>query len=168
MRKGEEQDYRPEVLLRLLLDTGVKKSEAMLLTADHIDRLNPNQPVLIVRHKTRNVYRERRIDLDIEWVKVLDLYLFQYGIKDHTPFFNCTSRNLEYILTDIGEGGGIPVKLSFEMLRWTCAVRDYRRGMEEDAIREKLGLSRITWHETGTKIKRLSEMLDQAAMSDEQ
>jgi site-specific recombinase XerD len=161
MRKGDEQDYRPEMLLRLLLDTGIKKSEAMLLTNDHIDRLNPNNPILLVRHKVRNVFRERRIDLDPEWIKVLDLYLFQYGIKEHAPIFNCTARNLEYILTDIGEGAGIEVKLSFEMLRWTSAVRDYRLGMEEELIREKLGLSKISWHETGAKVRRLSVMLDE-------
>lgn len=163
MHKGDEQDYRPEVLLRLLLDTGIKKNEAMALSADHIDRTNSHLPVLLVRHKSRNVYRERRIDLDSDWVKVLDLYLAQYAIKDHASIFNCTSRNLEYILTDIGTGAGIPFKLSFEVLRWTCAVRDHRLGMEEDAIREKLGLSRISWHETGGKIRRLSEMLDEQA-----
>lgn len=163
MRKGDEQDYRPELLLRLLLDTGIKKNEAMLLSNAHIDRTNSHLPILLVRHKSRNVYRERRMDLDSEWVKLLDLYLYQYGIKDHATVFNCTSRNLEYILTDIGEGAGIPFKLSFEVLRWTCAVRDHRLGMEDDALREKLGLSKISWHETGSKIRRLSEMLDAAA-----
>ncbi len=163
MKKGDEQDMRPEMLLRLLLDTGIKKSETMMLTAAHIDRLNPQNPILIVRHKVRNVFRERKIDVDSEWVKLLDLYLFQYGIKDGAPIINCTSRNLEYILTDIGEGAGIPTKLSFEVLRWTCAVRDYRLGMDDEGIREKLGLSKISWHETGGKIRRLSEMLDEAA-----
>jgi integrase/recombinase XerD len=158
MRKGQAQDYRPEMLLRLLLDTGIKKSEAMLLTPRDIDRLNPHQTLLIVRHKSRNVYRERRIEIDPDWVKLLDLYLDQYTPKD--TIFNCTSRNLEYILTDIGKGAGIEPKLSFEMLRWTCAVRDFRQGMDEQLIREKLGLSKISWHETGTKIKRLAALAE--------
>ncbi|MBC8171876.1 MAG: hypothetical protein H7X77_09390 [Anaerolineae bacterium] len=95
-------------------------------------------------------------ELDSDWLKLFDLYMTQYSPK--TTIFNCTSRNLEYILTDIGEGAGIPFKLSFEVMRWTCAVRDFRAGLEENHIRQKLGLSEISWHETGGKIRKLVEM----------
>jgi integrase/recombinase XerD len=43
------------------------------------------------------------------------------------------------------------------MCRWTCAVRDARAGMDENAIRQKLGLSKIQWREIGMKLKRLVE-----------
>ena len=43
------------------------------------------------------------------------------------------------------------------MLRWTCAVRDYRAGVDPNTIREKLGLSEISWYETFAKIKRLAD-----------
>jgi site-specific recombinase XerD len=157
MRKGDEIDTRPEMLLRLLLDTGIKKSEAERLTRASIDRANPRQPLLTIRHKSRSVYRERHINLDPDWLNLFDLYLMQYQPKE--TIFTCSMRNLEYILTDIGEGAEIPFKLSFEVLRWTCAVRDYRAGMEARAIREKLGLSEASWHETGGKIKKLAERL---------
>lgn len=156
-KRSDEQDYRPELLFRLLLDTGIKKSEAMKMVPGDIDRTNSHLPVLTVRHKSRNVYRERRIDMDTEWVKLLDLYLDQYQPKD--TIFNCTSRNLEYILTDVGEGAGIPFKLSFEIMRWSCGVRDYRLGMDDQSIREKLGLSETSWSETGKKIRTLAERL---------
>lgn len=156
-KRTDEQDYRPELLFRLLLDTGIKKSEAMKMVPADIDRTNPHLPVLTVRHKSRNVYRERRIELDSDWVKLLDLYLDQYKPKD--TIFNCTSRNLEYILSDLGEGAGIPFKLSFEIMRWTCGVRDFRLGMDEPSIREKMGLSETSWSETGKKIRMLSERL---------
>jgi site-specific recombinase XerD len=156
IRKEAEQDYRPELLFRLLLDTGIKKGETMEITPTEIDRVNPNRPVLNVRYKVRNVFKERNIELDSDWLKLFDLYMTQYNPK--TTIFNCTSRNLEYILTDIGEGVGIPFKLSFEVMRWTCAVRDFRAGLEENHIRQKLGLSEISWHETGGKIRKLVEM----------
>jgi integrase/recombinase XerD len=160
LKKGDEQDYRPEMLLRLLIDTGLKKSETVRLKPGDIDRLNPNQPFVIVRHKSRNVYKERLIDLDPDWLKVFDVYQDQYPRKPgHEEFITCTARNLEYILTEIGEGAEIPFKLSFEVLRWTCAVRDHRLGMEERAIREKLGLSEPSWHETSAKIKQLATQL---------
>jgi site-specific recombinase XerD len=155
MRKGDELDTRPEMLFRLVVDTGIKKSEAMRLTPQDIDRSN-DPPILSIKHKSaRDVYKERKIELDPEWVRLLDLYLSQYRPED--TIFDCTARNLEYILTDIGQGAGIPTKLSFEMLRWTCAVRDFRDGVDPDAIRDKLGLSEISWYETHNKIKKLAE-----------
>jgi site-specific recombinase XerD len=156
MRRGDELDTRPEMLFRLILDTGIKKGEAVELKPSDIDRSDPQHPVLTVRHKVRNVWKERRIDLDPDWLRSLDAYLSQYAPPER--IFTCTARNLEYILSDIGEAAGIPTKISFEMLRWTCAVRDTRAGLEEDFIRDKLGLSPISWVETRAKIKRLIEL----------
>jgi site-specific recombinase XerD len=156
MKRGDEFDTRPEMLFRLILDTGIKKSEAVEIKPKDIDRSDPRHPVLTIRHKVRNVWKERRIDLDPDWLRLLDTYLAQYAPPE--KIFNCTARNLEYILTDVGTGAGIPTKLSFEMLRWTCAVRDTRAGEEEDFVREKLGLSPISWVETRAKIKRLIEL----------
>ena len=168
-RKGDIQDYRPEFVFRMIVETGIKKSEFMRLIPADIDRTNPRNPILTVRHKARNVYRERRIDLDPDLIKLLDLYREQYPPKpDKDALITCTGRNLEYILKDLGEAAGISgedvpyaerVKLSFEVLRWTCAVRDYRLGMEERDLREKLGLSEVSWYETSSKIRRLDEAL---------
>lgn len=155
MKRGDEPDTRPEMLFRLILDTGIKKSEAIALTPKDVDRTNPAAPFLLVKHKVRNVYKERKIELAPDWLSLLDAYLAQYHPQN--TIFNCTARNLEYILSDIGEAVGIPYKISFEMLRWTSAVRDTRAGQTEDFIREKLGLSPISWVETHGKIKKLVE-----------
>lgn len=157
-RKTAEQDYRPELLLRLLLDTGIKKNETMALTPQHIKRDKPHEPLLEVRFKSRNVFKERNIPLDADWLTLLDLYMQQYEPRD--MIFNCTARNLEYVLSDIGEIAGLAFKLSFEILRWTCAVRDFRAGMDENDIREKLGLSEISWYESGQKIRKLAEQMN--------
>jgi integrase/recombinase XerD len=157
MRRGEALDTRPELLFRLIVGTGIKKSETARLTPQNIDRSNPQRPILVVKHPSpRDVYKERKIELSPDWLALLDRYLLQY--QPENTIFDCTPRNLEYILTDIGEGAGIPVKISFEMLRWTCAVRDYRAGIDPDAIRDKLGLSEISWYETHNKIKKLADM----------
>lgn len=156
MKKGDEIDTRPEMLFSLILDTGIKKSEAVALKPSDIDRSNRDKPVLTIKHKVRNIFKERRIDLDPDWVRLLDEYLAQYAPKE--TIFNCTARNLEYILSDIGEAAGIPAKISFEMLRWSSAVRDIREGQDEEFVREKLGLSPISWQETRSKIKRLIEL----------
>lgn len=156
MKKGNSQDYRPELILRLLLETGIKKSETAKLTPADIDHLNPHQPFILVKHTVQdNQYKERRIGISTELLAVLEAYLMQY--RPPKTLFTCTTRNLEYILTDIGEKADVPFKLSFENLRWTMAVIDWRAGYEEEYIREKMGLSKISWYETSHKIKRLIE-----------
>ncbi len=155
LRVAEKPDARPDLLLRLLLDTGIKKSECMRLTPQHIQRRDADKPLLIVRHKKpNNVYKERKIALDPDWLGVLDDYLEQY--KPENTIFDCTARNLEYVLRDTAKGAGVDARVSFEILRWTSAVRDYRRGVELDTLREKMGLSRISWRETRDKIIRLA------------
>jgi len=47
--------------------------------------------------------------------------------------------------------------LSFDMCRWTCALRDFRSGLEAEKIRIKLGISKIQWREIGMKLKQLNE-----------
>ncbi|MBI1258102.1 MAG: tyrosine-type recombinase/integrase [Chloroflexi bacterium] len=154
LRRGEKPDARPEMLFRLLLDTGIKKAETMRLTLEDVRRDHP--PTVIVKHQSaKNVYKERIIELDPAWLPVLDEYIPQYKVQN--LIITCTARNLEYILEDLGNGAGIDAKISFEMLRWTSAVRDFRADVDPNTIREKLGLSEISWYETFAKIKRLAD-----------
>jgi integrase/recombinase XerD len=156
-------DARPHLLLTLLLQTAIKKSEAMSMVPNHIDRSDANQPLLYVRYvNPRLRYKERKLYLDPEWLEVLDEYMEQYQPPD--TIFTCTARNLEYILRDIGEAAGLePGLLSFENLRWASALQDWRNQEEPDDIRQKLGLSKITWRETKSKLQKLIEK-EQIAM----
>jgi site-specific recombinase XerD len=148
-------DARPHLLLTLLLQTGIKKGEAMGIVPNHIDREDPSAPFLFVRYKNPNQrYKERKIELDPEWLDVLDEYLDQY--QPTTTLFTCTARNLEYILTDIADSLELEKgKLSFENLRWASALHDYKNGVSHDKIRQRLGLSKITWRETKSKLEKL-------------
>jgi integrase/recombinase XerD len=69
--------------------------------------------------------------------------------------FECTARNLEYVLDDVAERADLP-GLSFEMLRWTSAARDYKTGMDHDTLRQKMGLSKVSWQETSKKLEKLA------------
>jgi integrase/recombinase XerD len=157
LRLGDKPDARPDMLLRLLLDTAIKKSECMLLELAHIQRDDPARPILLVRHKKPgNVYKERKIALDPDWLNVLGEYVEQY--KPRRLIFDCTARNLEYVLSDTATAAGVEGKVSFEILRWTSAVRAYQRGVDLEELREKMGLSRISWRETSDKITRLAAL----------
>ena len=114
-----------------------------------------NPPVLQVRHTSpRQKYKERDIALDPAWLPVLDEYLLQYTPQE--VIFDCTPRNLEYVLKDVGLAVGITeFLLSFVVLRWTSAALDLLHGMEPDILREKQGLSRVSWYETHAKLQAL-------------
>lgn len=155
LRYAEKPDPRPDLLVRLLLDTGIKKSECMRLTPADVLRADADRPVLMIRHRSPdNVYKERKVALDPDWVVLLDEYLAVY--RPTGPIFECTARNLEYVLHDVALAAGVAGSISFEIMRWTSAVRDYRRGMGLDQLREKMGLSRISWRETSEKIVQLA------------
>ena len=156
IRTGDRADARPHLLATLLLNTGIKKGECMGIVLNHIDLSDPEQPVLWIRYANpRRRHKERKLLLPISWPTVLAEYRAQYQPQE--ALFPCTARNLEYVLKDVAETAGIADGLSFETLRWTCAVRDHREGMQPDTLRQKMGLSKISWRETGPKIARLAE-----------
>jgi integrase/recombinase XerD len=155
LRQAEKPDTRPHLLVTLLLHTGVKKGECMNIVMNHFDFNDPAQPVLWVRYANpRRRHKERKLRLPVWWPAVLAEYRAQYQPQE--AVFSCTARNLEYVLTNVAQEAGLPHGLSFEMLRWTCAVRDYRAGMPADKLRQKLGISKITWREVGVKVARLA------------
>jgi len=155
LRQSGKPDGRPHLLVTLVLATGIKKSECMALVLNHLDFSDPAAPAVWIRyHDARNLHKERKLKLPSDWPRVLEEYKAQYEVKD--KLFPCTPRNLEYVLRDVSQLAGLPQQVSFEMLRWTCAVRDSRSGMSAEQLRHKLGLSKITWEETREKLARLA------------
>jgi integrase/recombinase XerD len=149
-------DARPYVLVSLILQTAIKKSECMGIKLEHIDVSNPQAPVLYIRYPTARMrHKERKLALSPQFIGAMRQYVAQYKPQEH--LFECTARNLEYVLGDAGQLAGIEHKsVSFEALRWTAAVRDYRMGMSPEQIRKKLGLTKVSWRETGMKIRQLA------------
>jgi integrase/recombinase XerD len=153
----ENGDGRPHLLVTLLLHTGIKKGECMNIALTDIDISDPNAASVFIRYDSiKQRYKERKLRLPPPFAMALPAYLAQY--KPGEKLFECTARNLEYVLDHCSVQAGLPARaLSFETLRWTSAVRNLKEGMEEDALRRKLGLSHITWAETLDKLKRLTQ-----------
>lgn len=155
-RRGPKPDARPYALLSLLLNTGIKKSECLGIHLNHIDLDSTGGPLVFIRYASpSNRYKERKLLLNEEWVTAYKEYLAQYAPTDQ--LFPWSPRRLEYLLEDVGEEAGLDKHLSFDMCRWTCALRDYRSGMEIDRIRQKLGVSKIQWREINMKLRQLGE-----------
>ena len=151
---ADKPDVRPHLLVTLLLQTGIKKSECMAIQLNDIDTSEPKAPVLYIRYSNPKMkHKERKLKLSADFVSILHQYLAKYQPKER--LFECTARNLEYVLDNVARLAGLET-ISFEILRWTCAVRDHKSGMLSEKLRQKLGLSKISWEETSKKLKKLA------------
>jgi site-specific recombinase XerD len=151
----EKPDARPLFLFRLLLATGIKKAECMSLQLSDIDTSDSSVPAILIRYDNpRQRHKERKLAAGPAFTPLLREYRAQYHPQFH--LFECTHRNLEYVLRDLAVAAGVKTPASFETLRMTCAVRDFRRGVPAEVLRVKLGLSQISWEGTAPKIEQLA------------
>jgi site-specific recombinase XerD len=151
---ADKPDARSHLLVTLLLQTGIKKSECMGIQLNDIVTSEPQAPVLYIRYSNPKMkHKERKLRLSADFVPILRQYLAEYQPKER--LFECTARNLEYVLDNAARLAGLEA-ISFEILRWTCAVRDYKAKMLSDKLRQKLGLSKITWQEASENLKKLA------------
>lgn len=155
-RGANEPDARPYALVALLLETAIKKGECLRIHLNHVDLEHVDGPLIFVRYgDVQKRYKERKLPLSESWVEAFREYQSQY--EPENELFPWSPRRLEYLLEDIGEAAGLEKHLSFDMCRWSGALMDYRDGVEEDRIRQKLGISKIQWREVGKKLARLAE-----------
>ncbi|MEB2335037.1 MAG: site-specific integrase [Anaerolineaceae bacterium] len=155
-RRAAKPDARLYTLAYLLLSTGVKKSETLGIEIEHLELDAPDEPQVFIKYASpANRYKERKITLPQDWLPAYEEYLAQY--KPETKLFPWSPRRLEYLLEDLSAEAGLTKRISFDMCRWTCALNDYRAGMEPDAIRQKLGVSKIQWRELFNKLRILAE-----------
>lgn len=151
----QPDDPRPAVLVRLLLDTALKKGEVMALRVADL-AVDAEPPSLLVRYDDpRWREKERRVTFGPDLGPRLAAYRGRYRPTDR--LFPCTARNLEYVLADLVTLAGLPERTSFETLRWTSALRAWRAGLDPDAQRARLGLSPITWADTARKLALLAD-----------
>ncbi|MBK8542027.1 MAG: site-specific integrase [Ardenticatenia bacterium] len=162
LASGEARDPRPAFMLRLLLDTGLKKGELVRLRTDDLN-LDADPPSILVRYdQPRFARKERRVPVGPKVSGLFPAYLLRYRTAER--LFPWTDRNLEYVLADLARAAGLGDEVSFETLRWTAALRAWRSGLAPDDLRELLGLSPITWVETEKKLRLLADGLGAAGV----
>ncbi len=155
-------DPRPAFMLRLLLDTGLKKGELARLRSQDLN-LDADPPSVLVRYdQPRFARKERRVPVGPRTAGLFPAYLLRYRPADR--LFPWTDRNLEYVLAEMAEAAGLAEAVSFETLRWTAALRAWRSGLPPQDLRELLGLSPITWVETEKKLRLLADGLGAAGV----
>ncbi len=152
---NERLEMRPLTAIMLVLDTGIKKGECLSLRRDDIVRMDNGAACIVVKYELKHLkFKSRNLGISEECLRVLDEHIRQYEPVD--TLFDCTGRNLEYLFNRKVAPLANLTSLTFEMLRWTCAVRDYRSGtMNADQLQVKYGLSEIGWAEMEAKLVRL-------------
>ena len=154
-RVKPDPDFRSYLLIKLLLETGIKKGECLSLSPNHIQLDAPEGPLVFIRYASpTNRYKERKLALSEEWVNAYLEYRTHHTLVD--KLFPWSARMLEYVLEDLGKDAGIKKRVSFSMCRWTAAVIDWKSGMDHNKIRQKLGISEVQWREVSRKLHTLS------------
>lgn len=155
LRTSAKPDHRPYVLLKLVLETALKKGECLSLFTNHLELDTPDGGIIHVRYNNSSKhYKERKVTVSPEWVEAYKQYAELYQIKDQV--FPWSQRRLEYLLEDVTNAAKLDKHISFDMCRWTSAVNDLLNGVESDTIRQKLGISKIQWREVYNKLKNLA------------
>lgn len=155
MRTADEPDARPYTLLKLLLETAIKKGECRNIGLNHLSVEEPENAQVFIRYTNpRYRYKERKLALSPEWVEAFNEYTAQYEPEER--LFPWTARRLEYILEDITQAAGFEKRISFDMCRWTSALMNLIDGVEPDKIRQKLGVSKIQFREVRRKLRTLA------------
>ncbi len=152
---GDRLEMRPLTAIMLVLETGIKKGECLALRVNDIERRQDGRASIWIRYEKQHLhFKDRQLFVSDECLHTLESHIQRYETKD--LLFDCTGRNLEYLFNrKIARAAGLDA-LTFEMLRWSCAVRDYREELlDGEQMQVKYGLSSIGWIEMEAKLVRL-------------
>ena len=148
-------DVRCHVLLLLVLEGGLKKEELLALSPDWVDLSDPASPTVAVRLPGQGrPQRDRLIALPAHFTSVYQHYVAIY--RPQAAVFECTDRNLTYILARAVKRATLTKRVTLQLLRDCFAVRQLRAGVPLPELREKLGLTDEAWYETQTKYRKLA------------
>src|SRR5262249_54786895 len=149
------EDVRCALLVGLLLSTGLKKEEVAHLRPEHVDVSDPAHPAIEVHFPGQaKRRRERRMELPAAWSTLYAAYVARYRPRERV--FDCTDRNLNYILAAAVKRAGLTKRVTLQLLRDVYAVRQLRASVSLETLRERLGLSDEAWHESAEKYRKLA------------
>ena len=150
-----EADARCHLLVLLTLEGGLKKEEILALTPGRVDLSDPATPTVSVRLPggTRP-QRDRLVQLPAAFTAAYARYVRLYHPQE--VVFDCTDRNLTYVLARATKRAGLDKRVTLQLLRDCFAVRQLRAGIAPETLREKLGLSDEAWYESQVKYRKLA------------
>ena len=155
LASSDKQELRPQLAVMLVLETGIKKGECLALCLKHV-RMGDENPAISIEYSQKHLqYKNRVLGLSNSMAALIRDYVAHYSTQDR--LFDCTGRNLEYLFNrKVAVAAGL-ASLTFEQLRWTCAVREFASGeYSNDELQTRYGLSSAAWNEMVQKLQRIS------------
>jgi integrase/recombinase XerD len=148
-------DPRAYLVMLLLLETGLKLEELFALRVSNFDLSDQYSPEVSIRHIGRNEKKSRKLKLPQGIVPVFADYVERYHVTD--ALFPYTQRFIRYLIAQTAATAGIKKRVSAQILRDTCAVRQLKRGEGIERVLQRLGLSETTWEDAKEKYVKLSQ-----------
>jgi integrase/recombinase XerD len=147
-------DPRTYLLFLLFLETGIKLEELFALRVSHFDFSNRYAPEMHIKHTGKKEKKSRKLKLPVEILPVFNDYVAGYQVDD--VLFPYTPRFVRYLISETAEKAGVKKKVSAQILRDTCAIRQLRRGEGMERVLARLGLSETTWEDAKVKYEKLN------------
>ena len=110
---------------------------------------------MYIKHTGKKERKSRKLKLPTEITPVFKDYVEHYKADDF--LFPYTQRFVRYLITETADKAGIKKKVSAQILRDTCAVRQLKRGEGIEKVLQRLGLSETTWEDAMEKYLKLSK-----------
>src|SRR5918997_7230232 len=148
-------DPRTHLSFLLFLETGIKLEELFALKVSHFDFSNRYAPEMHIKHTGKKEKKSRKLKLPVEIIPVFNDYVAGYRVDN--VLFPYTPRFVRYLITEAAEKAGVKKKVSAQILRDTCAIRQLRRGEGIERVLMRLGLSETTWEDAKVKYEKLSK-----------
>jgi integrase/recombinase XerD len=147
-------DPRTCLLFLLFLETGIKLEELFGLRVSHFDFSNKYAPEMHIKHTGKKEKKSRKLKLPTEITQVFNDYVSAYKVDD--VLFPYTPRFIRYLITETAKKAGVKKKVSAQILRDTCVIRQLRRGEGIERVLMRLGLSETTWEDAKVKYEKLA------------
>jgi integrase len=128
--------------------------ELFVLKVSHFDFSNKYNPEMYIKHTGKKEKKSHKLKLPIEIISVFTDYVGRYKVDDF--LFPYTQRFVRYLITETAEKARVKKKVSAQILRDTCAVRQLKRGEGIEKVLQRLGLSETTWEDAKIKYEKLS------------
>lgn len=124
----------------LMLRLGLSRGELLALRRDHIDLLNPEQPVVYIFYDdVTKRGKERKLAGDAEFAQIYTAYLDAKSPAD--LLFPVGFQAVNGMVNRIRDAAGITKKVTPETLRHTFAVDRAKDGADEKHLLALLGLA---------------------------
>lgn len=154
---AQHDDPRWAAFVRLILDAGLKRSEALKLRLHDFTPDAP--PTIMIRHSARHLnFKTRQLTLSDDTARAITALIHWHTRSKHTPeypLFPFSPRTAEERLKSLSHEAAVHPHVTCEQLRWTALLRDYFTHNNEASVAKKYGLSGRGWSHARERLEKM-------------